>query len=75
MTKKYKYKYEVEEYSQDARHFVVESDVKLNENEINDCISNVSIDKPYTYKGSNFTVSFTGTELGDDCQVNISEVE
>jgi len=75
MTKKYKYKYEVEEYSQDTRNFFVESDVKLDEKEINDCISNVSIDKPNTYKGSNFKVSFTGTELGDDCQVNINEVE
>ena len=73
MTKKYKY--EVEEYSQDIRNFYIESDVKLNENEINDCISNVSLDKPNTYKGKDFKVSFIGTELGDDCQVNISELE
>ena len=45
------------------------------ENEINDCISNVSLDKPNTYEGKDFKVSFTGTELGDDCQVNISELE
>ena len=75
MTKKYKYKYGVEEYSQDARHFIVESAVELDEDTINDCISNVSLDKPNTYKGKDFKVSFTGTELGDDCQVNISELE
>jgi hypothetical protein len=73
MTKKYKY--EVQEYSQDIRNFFIESDVKLEEDEINDCISNVSLDKPNTYEGDNFKVSFTGTEYGDDCQVDISEVE
>jgi len=73
MTKKYKY--EVQEYSQDIRNFFIESDVKLEEDEINDCISNVSLDKPNTYEGDNYKVSFTGTEYGDDCQVDISEVE
>ena len=72
--KQYKYKYEVEEYSQDTRNFYIESDVKLDEDQINDCINNVSLNKPNTYKGNNFTVSFEGTELGDDCQVNITEV-
>ena len=73
MTKKYKY--EVEEYSQDIRNFYIESDVKLNENEINDCISNVSLDKPNTYKDDDYKVSFKGTEYGDDSQVNISEIK
>ena len=73
MTKKYKY--EVQEYSQDIRNFFIESDVKLEEDEINDCISNVSLDKPNTYEGDNYKVSFTGTEYGDDCQVDISEVK
>jgi len=75
MTKKYKYKYEVEEYSQDSRHFIVESDVKLDDNEISDCISNVSLDKPNSYEGDDYKVSFEGTEYGDDCQVNINKVE
>jgi len=75
MTKKYKYKYEVEEYSQDSRHFIVESDVKLDDNEISDCISNVSLDKPNSYEGDDYRVSFEGTEYGDDCQVNINKVE
>ena len=73
MTKKYKY--EVEEYSQDIRNFYIESDVKLNENEINDCISNVSLDKPNTYKDDDYKVSFKGTEYGDDSQVDISEIK
>jgi len=69
-----KYKYQVYEYSQDTRHFFIESDVKLEEDEINDCISNVSLDKPNTYEGDDYKVSFKGTEYGDDCQVDISEV-
>ena len=73
MTKKYKY--EVYEYSQDTRHFFIESDVKLEEDEINDCISNVSLDKPNTYEGDDYKVSFKGTEYGDDCQVDISEIK
>jgi len=72
MTKKYKY--QVYEYSQDTRHFFIESDVKLEEDEINDCISNVSLDKPNTYESDDYKVSFKGTEYGDDCQVDISEV-
>ena len=37
-----KYKYKVQEYSQDTRHFFIESAVELDEDEINDCITNVS---------------------------------
>lgn len=70
-----KYKYKVQEYSQDTRHFFIESDVKLEEDEINDCISNVSLDKPNTYEGDDYKVSFKGTEYGDDSQVDISEVK
>ena len=73
MTKKYKY--EVEEYSQDTRSFFVESDIELTHDEINDCITNVGLDKPNTYKDDDYKVSFKGTEYGDDSQVNISEVK
>jgi hypothetical protein len=75
MTKKYKYKYGVEEYSQDARHFIIESAVELDEDTINDCITNVSLDKPNTYKDNDYKVSFIGTEYGDDSQVDISEIK
>ena len=75
MTKKYKYKYGVEEYSQDARHFIIESAVELDEDTINDCITNVSLDKPNTYKDDDYKVSFIGTEYGDDSQVDISEIK
>ena len=75
MTKKYKYKYGVEEYSQDARHFIVESAVELDEDTINDCITNVSLDKPNTYKDDDYKVSFIGTEYGDDSQVDIRKVK
>jgi hypothetical protein len=37
MTKKYKY--EVEEYSQDTRSFFVESDIELTHDEINECVT------------------------------------
>jgi len=75
MTKKYKYKYGVEEYSQDARHFIIESAVELDEDTINDCITNVSLDKPNTYKDTDYKVSFIGTEYGDDSQVDIRKVK
>jgi hypothetical protein len=75
MTKKYKYKYGVEEYSQDARHFIIESAVELDEDTINDCITNVSLDKPNSYNGDDFKVSFIGTEYGDDSQVDIRKVK
>jgi hypothetical protein len=73
MTKKYKYK--VQEYSQDTRHFFIESAVQLDEDEINDCITNVSLDKPNTYKDDDYKVSFKGTEYGDDSQVDIREIK
>ena len=75
MTKKYKYKYGVEEYSQDARHFIIESAVELDEDTINDCMTNVSLDKPNTYKDDYYKVSFIGTEYGDDSQVDIRKVK
>ena len=70
-----KYKYKVQEYSQDTRHFFIESAVELDEDEINDCITNVNLDKPNTYKDDDYKVSFKGTEYGDDSQVNISEIK
>ena len=73
MTNKYKYK--VQEYSQDTRHYFIESAVELDEDEINDCITNVSLDKPNTYKDDDYKVSFKGTEYGDDSQVDIREVK
>jgi hypothetical protein len=68
---KYKYTYHVEETSQDTRHFIIESAVKLDENEINDCITSVDYDDP-NFNGDDYKVSFKGTEYGDDSQVNIS---
>jgi hypothetical protein len=43
MTKKYKY--EVEEYSQDTRSFYVESDIELTHDEINECVSGASFNE------------------------------
>ena len=74
MTKKYKYKYRVEETSQDTRHFIIESVVELDEDKINDCITSVDYDDP-NFNGDDYKVSFKGTEYGDDSQVNITEVK
>jgi hypothetical protein len=78
MTKKYKY--EVEEYSQDTRNFFVESDIKLTHDEITECVSNASRFNEHTkigreIKGCKVYTQYTGTDFGDDCQVNISEVQ
>jgi hypothetical protein len=61
----------VEETSQDTRHFIIESAVELDEDEINDCITSVDYDDP-NFNGDDYKVSFKGTEYGDDSQVNIS---
>ena len=77
MTKKYKY--EFVEYSQDVRKFIVESDIKLNKEEITECVSNASYNvhsKVGTeINGHKVYVQYTGTNYGDDCQTNILEVK
>ena len=77
MTKKYKY--EVEEYSQDTRSFFVESDIELTHSEINECISNASFNEHtksgLEIKGHKTYTQYIGTEFGDESQLNISEVE
>ena len=72
--KKYKYTYYVEETSQDTRNYTVESDVQLTEDEIIDCLGNVSIN----YSNNSFVgedgikTTFENTDWGDDSQVDIS---
>ena len=77
MTKKYKY--EVEEYSQDTRSFYVESDIELTHDEINECVSGASFNEHTKtgaeIKGHKVYTQYMGTDFGDDCQTNISEVE
>jgi hypothetical protein len=77
MTKKYKYK--VQEYSQDTRHFFIESAVELDEDEITECVSSADFNEysktGLEINGSKVYVSFKGTEYGDDSQINISEVK
>ena len=80
------YTYEVEEYSQDTRHFTIQSDVKLTEQQINIAICEVDLkdgatntftledidDDVLTPKNkSNIKVTFNYTEYGDDAHVNI----
>jgi len=75
---KKKYKYQVYEYSQDTRHFFIESDVKLEEDEITECVSSASFNENsktgLEINGGKVYVQFKGTEYGDDCQIDISEV-
>jgi len=72
-----KYTYEIEEYSQDSRHYEIVSDVKLSEKEITDIYCEVDLVDGYTNQWKmvdkgNVKVTFTGTEYGDDSQVNIN---
>jgi len=72
-----KYTYEIEEYSQDSRHYEIVSDVKLSEEEITDIYCEVDLVDGYTNQWKmvdkgNVKVTFTGTEYGDDSQVNIN---
>tara|TARA_R110002012_G_scaffold76325_3_gene192675 strand:- start:3130 stop:3375 length:246 start_codon:yes stop_codon:yes gene_type:complete len=72
-----KYTYEIEEYSQDSRHYEIVSDVKLSEEEITDIYCEVDFVDGYTNQWKiedkgNVKVTFKGTEFGDDSQVNIN---
>lgn len=85
-----KYVYEVEEYSQDSRHYTVESEVKLTEEQINLAYCEVGLkegdqneftlsdidDDVLTPKNKiNINVTFNYVEYGDDSQVNITGSE
>ena len=72
-----KFTYKIEEYSQDSRHYEIVSDVKLSEEEITDIYCEVDLVDGYTNQWKmvdkgNVKVTFTGTEYGDDSQVNIN---
>ncbi len=72
-----KFTYEIEEYSQDSRHYEIVSDVKLSEEEITDIYCEVDLVDGYTNQWKmvdkgNVKVTFVGTEYGDDSQVNIN---
>ena len=63
--------YEIVGEHTDSFHILVKAD----EDEINDCITNVDLDKPNTYEDDDYKVSFKGTEYGDDSQVDIKGVK
>jgi hypothetical protein len=71
-----KYKYTLEEYSQDTRTYAVESDVMLTEDEILDIALGCDLTDGYTYTGrekeNQFKATFLGTEFGDDTQCEYS---
>jgi len=81
------YTYEVEEYTQDTRHYTIQSDVKLTEQQINLAFCEVDLkdgasntftledidDEVLTPENKvNIKVTFNYTEYGDDAQVNIT---
>ena len=74
---KYKYTYYVEETSQDTRKYTVESNVQLTEDEIIDCLGNVSIsNEKNSFVGEDgIKTTFQDTDWGDDSQVDISGEE
>ena len=61
-----KYVYEVEEYSQDSRHYTVESEVTL---------ADIDDDVLTPENKININVTFNYVEYGDDSQVNITGSE
>lgn len=85
-----KYVYEVEEYSQDSRHYTVKSEVKLTKQQIHFAYCEVGLkegdeneftladidDDVLTPENKiNISVSFNYVEYGDDSQVNITGSE
>ena len=76
-----KYTYVVEEWSQDTRRYTIESDRKLTESELQDCYIEAGIpDEGSTIEVGeipsgkvNVTVTYEGTEYGDDGQMDIVE--
>tara|TARA_R100001224_G_scaffold108290_1_gene84476 strand:+ start:1073 stop:1327 length:255 start_codon:yes stop_codon:yes gene_type:complete len=76
-----KYTYVVEEWSQDTRRYTIESDRKLTESELQDCYIEAGIpDEGTTIEVGeipsgkvNVTVTYEGTEYGDDGQMDIVE--
>ena len=76
-----KYTYVVEEWSQDSRRYTIESDRKLTESELQDCYIEAGIpDEGTTIEVGeipsgkvNVTVTYEGTEYGDDGQMDIVE--
>jgi hypothetical protein len=81
------YTYQVEEYSQDSRHYTIESDIKLTEEQITKAYCEVGFkdgdvneftledidDDVFTPENKiNIKVTFNYTEYGDDSQVNIT---
>ena len=67
-----KYQYHVEEYSQDSRIYLIESDRKLTEEEIYEAYPEVDLRNDSTTTTTDgIKVTFQGTSYGDDAQVNI----
>ena len=68
-----KYQYHIEEYSQDSRIYLIESDRKLTEEEIYEAYPEVDLRKDSAITTiDGIKVTFQGTEYGDDAQVNIN---
>ena len=79
-----RFNYKFEETSTDTRHFYIESEVELTEDEARLLISEVSLTDNDSSSGninnldieqkSSYKVTFRGTEYGDDSQCNYEEV-
>jgi hypothetical protein len=81
------YTYEVEEYSQDSRHYTIESEIKLTEEQITKAYCEVGLkegdeneftladidDEVLTPENKiKINVSFNYVDYGDDAQINIT---
>jgi len=67
-----KYKYYYDEWSQDTRKYIIESNVELTEQEIQDMALSCSMVEGSTYSDKNSKATFRGTEYGDDTQIEIT---
>jgi hypothetical protein len=70
-----KYKYYVEQYLTETRKFIVQSNKKLDWQNIDDLTDYVNLEKNAIYKDKNCKVTFKGTERGYFDKTKITNTE
>ena len=76
MSKEYKYTYKFSEQSVDVRHWEVQSNKKLTEEEMLDLGFSTDLrNEGSVYTDENVKATFIGTEFGDDAQIQIEQGE
>ena len=75
MSKEYKYTYRFSEQTVDTRYYKVESNKKLNYNDVQNIAWSVEMKEGETYEDEDGKATFEGTEYGDDAQYEMEEGE